>query len=936
MPRTYEEILAETQAEPRKRTYEELLAETEPSRFPLLTPMIAEHLEPEPVRYGAPAGEQARGIGLNILKDIGAFSTWPVAALEMLFHPEARPAPEEVPAPLRGTALERPGAVGKGLLYEFPKAVGRSWMDILTGIGLYPQAHMGKLSPAEQKRYRTSLERLVEHPLIPIAGALGMKSLAAMGKKFVEPTARYKAAVKVAERPEMTDIETYYKSITQPPRPEHPMGLGGAVIYPQKLGVAEAQARGIALRTTKGDKVVPAVREAGTFVPEDFATYPNFKDARQGIGGGTKDPIRYIQEIDGALPFQKKVGLPGQEGPAERYILRRTEDMTLLKLKWEAEQIIHLRKIFKGLSKKQRQQFTQVLEESNRPGAYVETSDLVTDPGIRKITTDANVIRAAQEGRNWLETALQKQNAMRELRAQGLIPHREFYAPQKIREATLWSRRFGLKENPKKFIDSPQTPDFIKPDAPMNPRALAREAEMPNYLREMDAAKLLEDYVYTASRDIFYTSIIQNGKAFVQGLEARGLRHAAEGIGDWMAQGFGGIKGGIDRNMNLPYRARWAMRKWRVGLIKSVFPLNWLWNTTVQTLSSALTVMRGEVESATQGLYDWFGKAPLRAKISDPVTGAYSFIIKAQRAGKVSMQDVNVGMIKAAKIRKSKFETAFDAANFLTELVERHITGWSIATGLRQGAKRGLKGKALWDYASDLGFKSQSAYHHEGVPGMLRNEIVKTGAPFQTFRFEMYNTMKEFMGKTGMPPGTINERIGWVLRFTGMVMAGNTAAHAISGRSPWDVYSFFPFSDYWAKPIVAALTGREWGTYTRGLPSPIGAGRDLAVGLRTFLTTGNTRKIRNWAIRYLPGLMKVPGGTQMAKMVDGIIAVADGGMEDSSDRMLFPITETKEQIRAITMGPWRTEAGKEYWEKREVPITEMFKQKKRKPKRSFR
>lgn len=909
-------------------------AEKEATRFPLLTPMIAEKLQPEPVPFGAPLGEQASKIGLNILKDVGAFSTWPLAAMETLLHPGARPTQEEIPAPLRGTPLERPGAVAKGLFWEFPKAVGRSFADITTGIALAPQAQLpglfGRLKPAEQKRYQASLERLAEHPLVPIAGALGLKGLGIAGKRFVEPTAQYKAAVKVAERPEMADIETYYKSITQPPRPEHPMGLGGAVIYPQKLGVAEAQARGIALRETKAGKLVPSVREAGTFVPEDFATYPNFKDTNWGVGGGTKDPIRAIQETDGALSFQKKVGLPGQEGPTERYILRRTEDMTKLKLRWEAEQIVRGRKIVDGLSRKQEELVTQVLEETTRPGAYVETGDLATNPRIKKITTDTRVVRAAQESRKALEHWFKKQNVMRELRAQELIPYREYYAPHKIREATLWSRRFGLREKPGKIMESPQAPDYIKPDKPFNPRELAREAEMPDYLREMRISRLLEDYIYTASRDIFYTSIIQNGKAFVRQFESMGLRYAAEGISDWMAEGFGGIKGGLDRKFALPRGVRGAMRTWRVGLIKSVFPLNWLWNTTVQTLSSALTVAKGGATNSVQGFYDWFGDASLRAKIADPTTGAYSAIIKAQRAGKVSMQDVNVGMIKAAKLRKTKFETAFDAANFLTELVERHLTGWSVATGLRQGAKRGLRGKPLWDYASDMGFKTQSAYHHEGVPGVLRNEIVKTGSPFQTFRFEMYNTMKEFMGKTGMPPGTISERIGWVLRFTAGVIAGNEIAHAISGRRPWDAYSLFPFSDYWAKPIVAALTGREYGTYTRGLPSPIGAGRDLAVGVRTLLTTGNTRKIRTWMIRYLPGLWKVPGGTQMAKMVDGIIAVADGGMEDSSDRMLFPITETKEQIRAITMGPWRTEAGREYWEKREVPFTEMFKRKEKK------
>ena len=88
-----------------------------------------------------------------------------------------------------------------------------------------------------------------------------------------------------------------------------------------------AQDRQIALKETRGGGVVPSVRQSGVFVPEEFAAYESFKDAKQGIFSGTKDATRFIQEIDGALSVEAKAKLPGQAGPAEQGVLWRTRDM---------------------------------------------------------------------------------------------------------------------------------------------------------------------------------------------------------------------------------------------------------------------------------------------------------------------------------------------------------------------------------------------------------------------------------------------------------------------------------------------------------------------------------------------------------------------------------------------------------------------------------
>ena len=166
-------------------------------------------------------------------------------------------------------------------------------------------------------------------------GRLAKRLLKAKPKPVAAPVVEAVKAKKVP--PSAVDkLEGYYKSISAS----------------QKLTAEQAKAKGIALRQTKGGKIVPSVRKAGPFVPEEFAKYKDFKDARAGMLGGTKDPTRMIQEIDGALSVAKKVKLPGQAGPTEKYVLWRTRDISKMKINWKGTQERKLKKVFAGISDK--------------------------------------------------------------------------------------------------------------------------------------------------------------------------------------------------------------------------------------------------------------------------------------------------------------------------------------------------------------------------------------------------------------------------------------------------------------------------------------------------------------------------------------------------------------------------------------------------------
>lgn len=655
----------------------------------------------------------------------------------------------------------------------------------------------------------------------------------------------------------------------------------------------------VAVRTTKGGNIVPSVRKSGSFVPESFAK-AKLKDAQIGPAGGTKDITRFIQQID--------KGVFG--GQAQKNILWRTRDMMMQKINWTGNTTRQLKAVVGRIKagSPEAKVANRVLEKITTIDANKPLIKLLNDPKIKNITKNSEVVRFARDTRRFLDNLLDSQNAARKLRGQSLIPKRKTYSPHQLQDTALWSEVLGLKKTPKDVIGVPQLPDYIKPNAPFNPRALAREGAMPEYLREMDLVKLLERYTSTAAKDIFNTSVVQNNKAFIQQLDTMGLKNAARGIENWTAEVFAGVKPQMDRALNLPPVVERMMRGWRTHFISNIFPLNVSWNVFVQTSSSILTSMRYGAKNTLRGLVEYLVNPALRHRID---TTMYAPLVKGQKMGKITFQDVGGNVGTSVKISKGKLQTARDAGNIFTEVVERILTGMSARAAELHGKAKGIVGKALNQYASEGAAKTQSMYNLEDVPGILRSSSVKTTAPFQTFSFEMFNTMKEFARKGGVGPTTFKERAGWIIRFIAGVYAVNTIGQTTIGRKPWELSSFIPFYGSFFRPIEKAVKGDETRTDTRSLPSFVGIATETARAIRIAIQEGNYRPLRQTAIRYGMPL----GGLQIARVVDGVEAIANGYAVTERGHKKFDVITPQDKIRVFLMGTALPPKDKELMEK---------------------
>lgn len=680
----------------------------------------------------------------------------------------------------------------------------------------------------------------------------------------------------------------------------------------------------------------------------EMDTYENFKDVAEGPLGGSKPPEYFLAEIDGALPLGVKKNLPGQAGPVERSVYWRTNDITMRKMDWADAQTGHLKSIFEGVTKEQDIALTEILNRMNRKTAYVDPASLATGYLGKIKNATPELIDKAQQIRKWYEHTFKQQNTSRTSRGQKPIEYRNKYSPEIIREMTLRERLFGLEHTMNEVMKSQQVPDFINrwPGKPFNPRELARRGGIPEMLKEQRASKLTESYANSAARDIFDSDIIVNNKAVANKLDALGYNRSANAIQNWTAEAFGHVEAVMDRKSfgqmspGIERTTRFLASRMRLGYVRGAFPANIAWNSFVQTSSSVLTVGKYGTRNSAAAVFDWFGNSKLRAEIASTYAATMKSAGKGDpsslmprfrgRTGSVTRQDINTGVSRLVTLNKGKLETATDALNYITEVVERNITGWSIATGLRHGKGAGLKGEALWRYASDAGAKTQGMYNIENLPGVLRSGAIKTAAPFQTFSFNCWNLVKEWSGITGTPP-TGAKFLSWqsarirgksALRFLGTATAMNYISHAAIGRKPWELSSLNPFYSIVAEPMERIVRDEAWkGISTRsGLPAPAGIAMEAYLAAEDIGTHGDLTRARRWFIRNVPGWLGIPGGIQANRVVDGTLAIIAGEVSNKDDETMFDVEEFSDQIKAIFGGVWTTSEAREYWEERESKL----------------
>lgn len=659
-----------------------------------------------------------------------------------------------------------------------------------------------------------------------------------------------------------------------------------------------------------------AIRKSGFYALEKFRKGFEGKKDVPKIDLFAIDPTRGIQRIDGG-----RFG-----GLAQKFILWPTRRATIARLQWQDAQKKRFHNVLEThnvKSAKDARAVGHVLEFIGTEDVAISPKKLLQNPeisagiksrlGQRRLNKKANdIVRAAQETRKLLDEWRDAQNQMRGKRKQDLIPKIEKYRTWVI-ERNLVSRVFGFAMRPREVMEKPVPPDFIQPNQPPNPRAMKRSGLLRKYRKEENIIKLVPDYIDTAGRDIFDTNIIHNNKIHAKVLRDVGMPNAAEFIENWTAEAYAGVPHRVTRAVQLiPEPLSYSvdfLKLVRRNLTRAVFPLNWTWNMFVQTSSAGLTVARHGLKNSIKGLRVFVDKDLSQAIDKN----CYSYILKKRWGGSPVYQDLAQGIDKMRSLQATRIETIEHYMNWMTRTFEDVLTKHAIASAFFDGKTRlRLEGRALWEYASDGGAKTQSMYNHADLVGPLRAKEVGVVAPFQTFCFEVLNTVREMdfpvirkLGKAGeyqtllmkSPEGKalMSRRLKILGRWFVAMQVSNAIAEKAMGRKPWQPSSFVPF--------FAIMTGMG---YQR--PLPIQYREDLKRGIRNVIEYENPNELISWATRY-----HVPAGLQINRMMEGAQAVWDGAVTDVTGREKFKIKGTSEKVKAVAMGPYKTEAGREYF-----------------------
>jgi len=719
-------------------------------------------------------------------------------------------------------------------------------------------------------------------------------------------TTRIKKMVLLAAKELKSDIEFYDDLIGRIP-------TGG------KLTVEDAYRLGIATRSTKSGKIAPLIRESGIYVKADFMN-PEMYVEVSGTSALLSPPRYLFQQMDRGI-FDRKIQ-QSVHWPAERTMQARDNFVPRLSQDFK-DRVSEFGLV--DADKSVRTKVFDVADKIDKVRASMTLDDLMEVAEMRSLVSKLSpdmqrrVVGTAMRLRPFYDEMRDMLNKIRVRRGEDAIGYIEDYMTY-ARKTGVWAKFGGWAKGAEEV---PYAFDFMKaPKKITIPQELERLGGLESWELEKDFVLITQNYIDAVSKAIFNTNILQNTKIHAQALLAMGFKSNAAILERWAQECYAGVLPTIEQYIRKLPKPLWAFPYFmRAQLNRAVFPLNFAWNLTVQPSSYLLTPVHVGLRRAIGG-FEYLVNSTARKLIQENV---YSWQVKAERFGSVSMQDLE----KSSEVLLSKgniLDRATYYGNFLTRLIESNVTGMSAWAGYQDALARGFTGRKAWQWASDVGAKTQSMYNKEDLPGLLRSRFMGTVAPFQTFSFECFNKVREISfiryGRTGayqtiaanteFGQGLLRIRMLRIAEWIAGMWAWNEATEAIADKTVWHISAFVPFFNL--------LTGGSNVANPWNHPIPIQYVSEFWTGFNQKMQYDEWDGLREWMVRY-----HVVGGTQINRLLKSMEAISEGGVTDTAGKELFSLDteDTWEIFRALLMGPYGTKAGVEYLEGKELLPGEM-------------
>ncbi len=639
----------------------------------------------------------------------------------------------------------------------------------------------------------------------------------------------------------------------------------------------------VAVRITQSGKKVPAIRRgSGVSAEKAFETHA-FKDANIGKTDNILSAVTNADNIK-----ESQIGAKGIGPLTKRYF--DFSASVSKKIQWADQQKQQIGRIFKNTSSKSRQTIAEILNGKN-----VGTSE------EKAIATQLRTV---------LDDLINKANVTRKAMGKDPVPYRKDYFSH-MRKTGFWNELLG---DTKTQIS--EQLDFIIPNTKKNPFAERRLAsEMAN--REKNPLKVFDRYIDAISSDIYTTPEIEKWKVVNEVLKGRGMTKTSGFIDRWIRENVVGKPAQLDISLGLDSKvAQNVMKRITRARNLSVLGFNIPWSLVTQPASMMVTLAK--TMTSSKGALRWFNPAT-RAQIEKLPT----MVRKTYKGvGTTLGGDVDRA---SRSLYRSKLDKVNDVLAMMSNSIERHVTGMSIAAGYDRAAAKGIKGKDAARFAQYIGETTQSMYDAISRPLSLNSKAVRTAFPFQTFSHEVFRYAKTLAGKSGGIPLDARTRLGQAVALvTGMYLYSEYISKPILGRAIGSVGTFIPFAGSYVDKKITDLKriGKEavgiedqstFGTATGRAPiAPLEDIDKIIRAMDALVKHKNINPLRKEMINWGTGFAGVGGGVQINRFIDGLIASETGYQTTKSGNVAFPVEGTLEKTKSMILGPYGTSEGKQY------------------------
>lgn len=674
-----------------------------------------------------------------------------------------------------------------------------------------------------------------------------------------------------------------------------------------------------------------AASRSGQIAPDVEAAYRDLAktrgDAPHGKGSEWQDQMGTLQEHAG--------GKPGTATDRDlTHVMIGTQQARLEKVADERNRLVNrMRELKIKPGKKIDQLATKIAEQissfdANDGFQFVasraKVQAAIAESGASPAEAE-KAIKFAIEARQNFDRWRDEVNAVRSSMGLKLIPRVENYV------SWLRSSAFSdMMQETRAPMGGGDVPDFIHGSEVFNPRAQHRGLEE-KFIREMSLSKLMGAYIDISAKDMFFSPAVRHYRARSALFRELEMPNRAADI-DLLVDHSFGLK---PRTMTKMFQAMPPIAKRVVidaplqaykNYAGNVFSVNPKFNLYTQIGGLAIVPAKYGLKATAKGL----------ALAADPQFRAAMRKNAPMRQMKTMMEG-RIGLADIEGIGSDSKSRMKAGMRWLTDRVEDLTDNVGGGAAYAKGQELGLRGRDLWEFASDGIQKTAGYYGREIRPSFIAAKEMPLVQPFMNMVFQMGNNFREIgagkyvpglqgavgkygyseIPKMGAGGGEVTPRVefarraGTVLRFA--VVLGAVNAMVGKGREQYGIRGFVPGLSLATGGAIGGLgaggTGKEGQAFYQRL---VGEGVSAA---KTFMETGDYRPLRKYALLYLNSF---GGGLAAERMIETVEAYSNGGrVEGKPDKetgrrpTLFTMEED-EILQSILFGPYETRSGREY------------------------